>query len=783
MEILLAILASSPGLQTLSLIYCCPIIGQPFAVELPRLTCLSIKDDPSALCLLLSCLIFPPSAVISTSCAIYPNQDPEFTKALHKTVYQDLIPVFSEDLSPDAYDTMRIDYRSGFACSLHHSDRPEWSRNLRIEATNWIHDNALRMTESVRDYLDCSNITTLHLEGMPSMPFKTWTFDPDQGFHSGFQSALSLWDTMGRNLRQVHTLRLGKSFPDAWLEFMLTQAMLLIGVSHYLSCFNTPAAQRGLAFRGPDGALTHAWPALRRLVLQNIDLAILLDRFKPSCGDMLRALLWARREGKAPIWKLELVECAHVSQNLAHLRLFADVVCSDEKGHWQDASFYTNRDAREYARTFAIEVFAHKFVQNLGYHNTEPEKETRSTLPTTTFNQWTSQIHLPNASTSQPAPSQIKQLKISPPHTHSPSRNVVRAKFFAAPAPVAYLGSPLLYDTQLDVVFPTHDAHALQATLSALETAYIKAEVDLSSLIEQAGTFVLPLERKSTLTALSVTPYSDDIWCIDPRGVLTLHLSAESYQTLGIVGQKFPFKSHSIEHTVTLPLQPSADSLKNRQKRDAALKAWDLRRKQAGEAPWSVLYCANDASATAQFAASNGHAVRAVKCQTTLLRGIRVPTMTLPARPPVTDPDAVEDWQEDMHALFEWVGMAGLGAQRLQANDRADAYVAVYEPPQPSTVGDITCLRWRGFLSPDFVKSVVDAVLSAASPQFVSVTSQAFPTAPVSYIPPGADGLKTPARVPSADGEDTWSLLVAKEGDTKRWCLAESIGPLDKRWG
>jgi ribonuclease P/MRP protein subunit RPP40 len=40
-------------------------------------------------------------------------------------------------------------------------------------------------------------------------------------------------------------------------------------------------------------------------------------------------------------------------------------------------------------------------------------------------------------------------------------------------------------------------------------------------------------------------------------------------------------------------LQPSADSLKNRQKRDAALKAWDLRRRQAGDAPWTVLYCAN----------------------------------------------------------------------------------------------------------------------------------------------------------------------------------------------
>ncbi|KAF7356472.1 Ribonuclease P protein subunit p40 [Mycena venus] len=342
----------------------------------------------------------------------------------------------------------------------------------------------------------------------------------------------------------------------------------------------------------------------------------------------------------------------------------------------------------------------------------------------------------------------------------------------------------------LDIVFPANDA--LEMALCKLETAYVKASMELASLVEQAETFVSPLEMKSNVTALSVTPHSDNIWCLDQRGVLTLHLSAESYQTLGITGQKLPFKSRSSEHTVTLPLQPSADSLKNRQKRDAALKAWDMRRSQAGEAPWTVLYCANDAEATTQFAASNGHAnlMRMVKCQTTASHSVRVPTVNLPARPPTSDLDAVEDWDEEMHALFEWVGMAGLGSQRLQANDRADAYVAVYEPPQSSTatVGDVTRLQWRGFLSPDFVQSVMDVVLSVESPhpQFVSITSHAFPAAPVSYIPPGKDkdrNLRTPARVPSEDGEDTWSLLVAREGDTKRWCLAESIGPLDTRWG
>jgi len=82
----------------------------------------------------------------------------------------------------------------------------------------------------------------------------------------------------------------------------------------------------------------------------------------------------------------------------------------------------------------------------------------------------------------------------------------------------------------------------------------------------------------------------------------------------------------------------------------------------------------------------------------------------------------------------------------------------------------------------------------------------AYTRSPVSYIPyttdkNGGTSLQNPARsvskkLPRADGEDTWSLIVerAAEGvrskgtsETEvpevRWCLAESIGQWDTRWG
>jgi hypothetical protein len=104
---------------------------------------------------------------------------------------------------------------------------------------------------------------------------------------------------------------------------------------------------------------------------------------------------------------------------------------------------------------------------------------------------------------------------------------------------------------------------------------------------------------------------------------------------------------------------------------------------------------------------------------------------------------------EELSALFEWVGLACLGSQRsapllhgsstaliiaschylrLHVNDAASSYVASYDPPAGSSVGDLTHPRWTGFLTPAFVHSILNEVLSryvlskhrpAASPIYI----------------------------------------------------------------
>lgn len=119
---------------------------------------------------------------------------------------------------------------------------------------------------------------------------------------------------------------------------------------------------------------------------------------------------------------------------------------------------------------------------------------------------------------------------------------------------------------------PSDSDTSLVEALEKLETSYGKGNTKLSDITNNANTFVnahngnaqrrvffLPLEfcfysfilihnNNSSLLMLSVNTHEDDIWCIDPRGHLTLSVSKDTYERLGIVGKKLPFKIHEDRH-------------------------------------------------------------------------------------------------------------------------------------------------------------------------------------------------------------------------------------------
>jgi ribonuclease P/MRP protein subunit RPP40 len=325
-------------------------------------------------------------------------------------------------------------------------------------------------------------------------------------------------------------------------------------------------------------------------------------------------------------------------------------------------------------------------------------------------------------------------------------------------------------------VFPASDE--LEKALTSLKPTYCKRRCTLSEFLDFAST-----SPGRNITALPSTSECVDTWCIDPRGVLTLCVSKSLYEQLGLIGKRLPFKGCPEQYVIRIPVRQETESVAVRAKQKTALKLWDELREN-GPGKWEVLYCQADVKPGTPD--SEG-IVQPRICYST---DIVVP---VPALAPFPE-DSTGDWDEYIGDLFEWVGMACLGAQRLKANDRVNPYVAVYEVPAPSYIGKVTRVTWTAFLPQSFIKDALDTVTSHLASTtdnhaFVAMTRHSCCTSPVGAIPlslaPDASFDTTrdpPLRVPAINAEDT-SCFILGPGKDGNFVLAESIGLWDARWG
>ncbi|KAH9066733.1 ribonuclease P 40kDa subunit-domain-containing protein [Lactarius vividus] len=233
---------------------------------------------------------------------------------------------------------------------------------------------------------------------------------------------------------------------------------------------------------------------------------------------------------------------------------------------------------------------------------------------------------------------------------------------------------------------------------------------------------------------------------------------------------------------------------------------WDRSREESGEGQWDfAFHISSPDNGTGPLSASRAR-LHEVKPTVQHLQNICVPTSALPPRPharptsvsrigrhnlsqsdnvmseaDVYD-DALQDWNEKASVYFEWVGMVNIGAQRLQANDRVDPYVAVYCTPTPFTVGDVTHMKWYGFLTPQFVQKIVDTAINGAassSVPLIGLTIHGSTEVPV----------LTPSRVPRSEGEDTVSVILfpghvdEAMANNGSWAMVEAVGKWDTRFG
>lgn len=94
----------------------------------------------------------------------------------------------------------------------------------------------------------------------------------------------------------------------------------------------------------------------------------------------------------------------------------------------------------------------------------------------------------------------------------------------------------------------------------------------------------------------------------------------------------------------------------------AALEKWDAER-----GPWKIIYHyeASIPSALSRFVGEE----TVVKPTIRIHNAVHLPDFHVNPYPPAKEGDeAVESWNEEASALFEWIGMACLGSQRCVVN-------------------------------------------------------------------------------------------------------------------
>ncbi|TRM57902.1 ribonuclease P 40kDa subunit-domain-containing protein [Schizophyllum amplum] len=349
------------------------------------------------------------------------------------------------------------------------------------------------------------------------------------------------------------------------------------------------------------------------------------------------------------------------------------------------------------------------------------------------------------------------------------------------------------FSEQVDIVFPS--SASLADAFSKLETRYAKGKARLSDIYVGSASFI-DTTSSSMLWLGTSGGASDDTWCIDANGQLVICVSEGMYQKLGLGGKKLKYKAiHSDMYVVSIPLQKAVHSPSGLARIKEGLRILDACREMEGLGEWDIVCTALDPTLLPTFLGKMllQAETRTVTAEMTEVEGVHVPQVQLgpfPSRE--TNMEDKEDWHYRMSNLFEWVGMAALASQRLSASDRIDPYIAIYAPPEPSQVGNVTHLRWRGLLSPTFLQSLIDTIteewLAANnSVGFVAMTVQSCVESPVCYVRASTDVLhKQPMRQPREDGEDTWSVLFSHlQGQDREceWALVESLGQGDGRWG
>ncbi|KAI9458210.1 ribonuclease P 40kDa subunit-domain-containing protein [Lactarius psammicola] len=364
---------------------------------------------------------------------------------------------------------------------------------------------------------------------------------------------------------------------------------------------------------------------------------------------------------------------------------------------------------------------------------------------------------------------------------------------------------------QVDVVFPFN--HELDAAFRELETDYCTSRAPLSEIYQTLHACTQDSGLSGDLHVASTGAFLPDAWS-SREGNIVLSAGKETFEALGLPGVKISsyMPAAPEQHLINVSMGTPNTNVRSHDFILGSFAQWDRSREESGEGQWDfAFHISRPDKGTGPLSASRAR-LHKIRPAVQHLQNICVPTSALPPRPHVhptsvsrigrhdlsqgeavtsevdAHNDALQDWNERASVYFEWIGMVNIGAQRLRANDRVDPYVAVYSTPTPFTVGDVTHMKWYGFLTPQFVQKIIDTAVNGAassSVPLIGLTIHGSTETPV----------LTPSRMPRSEGEDTVSLILfpggvdgavtnqTDSGKSCSWALVEAIGKGDTRFG
>ncbi|KAH8833045.1 ribonuclease P 40kDa subunit-domain-containing protein [Flagelloscypha sp. PMI_526] len=283
-------------------------------------------------------------------------------------------------------------------------------------------------------------------------------------------------------------------------------------------------------------------------------------------------------------------------------------------------------------------------------------------------------------------------------------------------------------------------------------------------------------------TCILPSTSSEDIWCIDNRDILALTVSKDTYQQLGVVGTQLPFKASVPHYTLRFSLLPNAETPANKARRDRAIQKLDELRGRL----WDVFFALAEHFSSSTYI--QDVTVHKIEPRVRISEDRWIPRMSLSPLHLKATEEHQEDWNRDTASLLEWTALATLGSSRLSTFDKPDPYVSMYDPPEHSQPGEIVVISWKGFMSPNVIRLILEPILALVEVPLLAMTGHSYLYSPVTYISmskqAGNSIDATPRDTTEPHSEDTWTLLFTKaDGGERIWLLADTIGSSDARFG